>query len=120
MTPPWNLLFGLFTRPLSKSGAHAQYALLPVDTGHEGTDENESENDTRAMVQMYGAAPERERVEAEGGRGQQQDGEGAALLGADATSKKPKHLDGVATLTSSVGNLANTIIGSGMCCLSLS
>ncbi|EJF64034.1 vacuolar amino acid transporter 5 [Dichomitus squalens LYAD-421 SS1] len=36
-----------------------------------------------------------------------------ALLGADATARRPKK-DGHATLTSSTSNLANTIIGSGM------
>ena len=35
-----------------------------------------------------------------------------ALLGADATARRPKK-DGHATLTSSTSNLANTIIGSG-------
>lgn len=39
-------------------------------------------------------------------------GEGSALLGQHATPKKPLR-DGQAGLTSSVGNLANTIIGSG-------
>jgi hypothetical protein len=66
------------------------------------------------MVQPYGAAPEqpggRERVVEE----RVHDSEGAALLGTDATPRKPKPLDGTAGLTSSVGNLANTIIGSGM------
>ena len=38
--------------------------------------------------------------------------ENAALLGADAAPRKPK-TEGSATLQSSVGNLANTIIGSG-------
>lgn len=38
--------------------------------------------------------------------------EGDALLGAEATPRKPKS-EGHATLQSCVGNLANTIIGSG-------
>ena len=39
-------------------------------------------------------------------------GESDALLGVDASARRTKR-DGHATLTSSVGNLANTIIGSG-------
>ncbi|TCD67972.1 hypothetical protein EIP91_011773 [Steccherinum ochraceum] len=66
------------------------------------------------MVQTYGA------TESPSSRGTLVDphtpgvlGESDALLGEDATPKKPLR-EGHATLQSSVGNLANTIIGSGM------
>ena len=64
------------------------------------------------MVQTYGV------VDTPSSRGGQESllhsavGESDALLGADATPRKPLK-DGHATLQSSVGNLANTIIGSG-------
>ncbi|CAL1714589.1 unnamed protein product [Somion occarium] len=41
-------------------------------------------------------------------------GENEALLGGDSHSKAHSKLEGHATLQSSIGNLANTIIGSGM------
>ncbi|KAH9926959.1 transmembrane amino acid transporter protein-domain-containing protein [Fomitopsis serialis] len=64
------------------------------------------------MVQTYGATPA--AVEERGPDLQpSQSGESDALLGADASARRPKR-DGHATLSSSVGNLANTIIGSGM------
>ncbi|OCH96252.1 hypothetical protein OBBRIDRAFT_765760 [Obba rivulosa] len=62
------------------------------------------------MVQPYGAAPvhhDGEEAIPEGVAG-----ENDALLGASASAKH-KH-DGHATLSSCIGNLANTIIGSGM------
>jgi len=63
------------------------------------------------MVQTYGSTP---AVEERGPDLQpSQSGESDALLGADASARRPKR-DGNATLSSSVGNLANTIIGSGM------
>ncbi|CCL98599.1 uncharacterized protein FIBRA_00601 [Fibroporia radiculosa] len=60
------------------------------------------------MVQTYGVAPtnERENVGLD-------TGESDALLGAEASTSRPKR-DGHASIVSSVGNLANTIIGSGM------
>lgn len=60
------------------------------------------------MVQTYGVASENayDPAPASGSS------EASALLGEGATPKKEKR-DGVAGLTSGVGNLANTIIGSG-------
>lgn len=63
------------------------------------------------MVQTYGTtdhSPHPQQVHDAG------NGEGSALLGEYATPKKPLR-DGHAGLTSSIGNLANTIIGSGAC-----
>ncbi|TFK51813.1 hypothetical protein OE88DRAFT_1679269 [Heliocybe sulcata] len=60
------------------------------------------------MVRTYGVAPDRDEVDtAVAGESEQ-----SALLGGDAPVQKKR--DGHATLSSSVGNLANTIIGSGM------
>ncbi|KAH9940826.1 vacuolar amino acid transporter 5 [Epithele typhae] len=67
------------------------------------------------MVQQYGA------VQGHADRDAAHDttddsrtsGEADALLGANATARRPKR-EGRATLTSSTSNLANTIIGSGM------
>lgn len=39
--------------------------------------------------------------------------EDTSLLGAESTGKKTVKLRGLATVTSSIGNLTNTIIGSG-------
>lgn len=61
------------------------------------------------MVQTYGVANEN-GLEADTLATRESD----ALLGADASSRQPK-TEGHATLQSSVGNLANTIIGSGEC-----
>ncbi|KAI0272366.1 vacuolar amino acid transporter 5 [Gloeopeniophorella convolvens] len=68
------------------------------------------------MVQTYSAVPvtvEREDTDAHGG-----EHEGSALLGEHASSvgvaRNDVKREGHATLTSSVSNLANTIIGSGM------
>ncbi|KAH8116496.1 transmembrane amino acid transporter protein-domain-containing protein [Phellopilus nigrolimitatus] len=65
------------------------------------------------MVQTYGVANDRDGafdVHAD-----THVGESSALLGADATLKAAKaSSDGSAGITGSVGNLANTIIGSGM------
>ena len=66
------------------------------------------------MVQAYGATPAvaedlEPDMQASNTEGLS---EGDALLGAEASVRKPKR-EGHATLSSSVGNLANTIIGSG-------
>ena len=68
------------------------------------------------MVQAYDAVPVSvEHDDADDGRGA--DHEGSALLGSRASSaglaRNRAQKEGHATLTSSVGNLANTIIGSG-------
>ena len=60
------------------------------------------------MVQTYGVANEHEEAAPDANLS----GEGDALLGSDASARKPK-TEGHATLQSCVGNLANTIIGSG-------
>lgn len=70
------------------------------------------------MVQAYHAVPVSvEHHDADDGRGGEH--EGSALLGDSASSvglvKSEVQREGHATLTSSVGNLANTIIGSGAC-----
>ncbi|PSS34102.1 hypothetical protein PHLCEN_2v1854 [Hermanssonia centrifuga] len=62
------------------------------------------------MVQTYGIVPESARSDVETSRVAE---ESDALLGSDAGPVKPKK-EGHATIQSSVGNLANTIIGSGM------
>ncbi|KAH9992972.1 transmembrane amino acid transporter protein-domain-containing protein [Russula compacta] len=69
------------------------------------------------MVQAYHAVPVSvEHHDTDDGRGGEH--EGSALLGNRASSvglvKSDVQREGHATLTSSVGNLANTIIGSGM------
>ncbi|KAI0343286.1 vacuolar amino acid transporter 5 [Trametopsis cervina] len=62
------------------------------------------------MVQTYGVANEHgEEVIPDANMSAESD----ALLGGEASARKPK-AEGHATLQSSVGNLANTIIGSGM------
>ena len=63
------------------------------------------------MVQAYGSVND-DRSDARGIDEVTGNDESNALLGDNATPKKPQR-DGVAGLTSSVGNLANTIIGSG-------
>jgi hypothetical protein len=68
------------------------------------------------MVQAYDAVPVLvEHDDADDGRGL--DHEGSALLGGRASSvglvRNRAQKEGHATLTSSAGNLANTIIGSG-------
>ncbi|KAH9839693.1 transmembrane amino acid transporter protein-domain-containing protein [Rhodofomes roseus] len=65
------------------------------------------------MAQTYGATPAIVAEEREPGLQPSQSDESDALLGAEASARRPKR-DGHGTLTSSVGNLANTIIGSGM------
>lgn len=61
------------------------------------------------MVQTYGVANEHgEEVIPDANMSAESD----ALLGGEASARKPK-AEGHATLQSSVGNLANTIIGSG-------
>jgi hypothetical protein len=62
------------------------------------------------MVQTYGVANEHEDAVAETNMSAESD----ALLGAGASARKAK-AEGHATLQSCVGNLANTIIGSGEC-----
>jgi len=69
------------------------------------------------MVQAYHAVPVTvEHEDADNGPGIEH--EGSALLGSRASSsrivKSKAQEDGHATLTSSIGNLANTILGSGM------
>ena len=71
------------------------------------------------MVQAYHAVPVSvEHEDPDDGRGAQH--EGSALLGSKASSVGllTTEKGGRATLTSSVSNLANTIIGSGACALS--
>ncbi|KAH8103989.1 transmembrane amino acid transporter protein-domain-containing protein [Cristinia sonorae] len=65
------------------------------------------------MVQTYGVASESPTTADPIVHAGVAPGEGDALLGSDATPRKPLR-EGHATLQSSVGNLANTIIGSGM------
>jgi hypothetical protein len=68
------------------------------------------------MVQAYHAVPVSvEHEDPDDGRGAEH--EGSALLGARASSVGllATERGGRATLTSSVSNLANTIIGSGAC-----
>lgn len=60
------------------------------------------------MVQTYGVASDRAAHDTEPHGGDEHE----ALLGRDASARKPKQ-EGHATIHSSVGNLANTIIGSG-------
>ena len=64
------------------------------------------------MVQTYGVANEHEDATNEASLTA---AESDALLGGDASVRKPQ-VEGHATLHSCVGNLANTIIGSGECC----
>ncbi|KAI0064000.1 hypothetical protein BV25DRAFT_1801277 [Artomyces pyxidatus] len=66
------------------------------------------------MVQTYGVAPAREEVDSNAAPGA--DSESSALLGGGgaAVGQGTAKREGHATLTSSVSNLANTIIGSGM------
>ncbi|CDO73334.1 hypothetical protein BN946_scf185008.g97 [Trametes cinnabarina] len=67
------------------------------------------------MVQLYGASQghagqgDRDGIDVEPRASHEED----ALLGAEATVKRTKR-EGHATLSSSISNLANTIIGSGM------
>ena len=75
------------------------------------------------MVQAYHAVPVSvEHEDLDDGRGAEH--EGSALLGGKASSvglaKNTAEKGGRATLTSSVSNLANTIIGSGACAVSFS
>lgn len=64
------------------------------------------------MVQLYGAAQshadQEDGVDVEPRASHEED----ALLGPDATTRRATK-DGHATLSSSISNLANTIIGSG-------
>ncbi|THH05401.1 hypothetical protein EW145_g4823 [Phellinidium pouzarii] len=66
-------------------------------------------------VQTYGVAEDREDRDDGTQTETVHSGESSALLGVDAIQKRtPTKPDGAAGLTGSVGNLANTIIGSGM------
>ena len=77
---------------------------------------SDSEEEHYEMAQAYDAVPVSvEHDDADDGRGAEH--EGSALLGSRASSaglvRNKAQTEGHATLTSSVGNLANTIIGSG-------
>lgn len=76
------------------------------------------------MVQTYGVASPNGSTPAAGAVDDTDDTgvahiatEDDALLGGDSSVKRVVKREGHATLTSSVGNLANTIIGSGECSL---
>lgn len=78
--------------------------------------DSDSEEEHYEMVQAYHAVPVTvEHEDADNGPGIEH--EGSALLGSTASSsriaKSKAQKDGHATLTSSIGNLANTILGSG-------
>ena len=68
------------------------------------------------MVQTYGIAKDDDGLRnQDAAGGSRHSEETSALLGPDATARGvATKADGPAGLTSSVGNLANTIIGSGM------
>ena len=68
--------------------------------------------DSYEMVQTYGTADAQADSRIDGAEVHTREDD--ALLGANAMTKQPLR-DGTATMTSSVGNLANTIIGSGEC-----
>jgi hypothetical protein len=79
---------------------------------------SDSEEEHYEMVQTYNAVPvsvEHDDADADDSRGAEH--EGSALLGSSASStglvRDRAQKEGPATLTSSVGNLANTVIGSG-------
>lgn len=94
-------IFGLFGRPPPSFFTDS----AEPDTAHSDYE----------MVQTYGVAEEHDVAQDDGRSMLVQGGESSALLGADAAPKGVRaQLDGKAGLTSSVGNLANTIIGSGM------
>lgn len=63
-------------------------------------------------VATYGVAPDREGDGSEA-RDEEHRGENSALLGEDAVPTGLSKPDGHAALPGSIGNLANTIIGSG-------
>jgi hypothetical protein len=71
------------------------------------------------MVQAYNAVPVSVEHEDPDGDERGAEHEGSALLGGKASTvglaKNNAEREGRATLTSSVSNLANTIIGSGAC-----
>jgi hypothetical protein len=78
--------------------------------------DSDSEEGHYEMVQAYHAVPVSvEQEDADNGAGAEH--EGSALLGSRASSsglaKSMTQNEGHATLTSSIGNLANTILGSG-------
>jgi len=64
------------------------------------------------MVQSYGSTPTAGEDIDNAAHGDIVQGEDSALLGVHATPKKER--EGTASMTSSISNLANTIIGSGM------
>lgn len=66
------------------------------------------------MVQTYGVAVDRDDLH-DTTQEESQEGESSALLGSSSTTRVPSSKsDGSGTIVSSVSNLANTIIGSGM------
>ena len=62
------------------------------------------------MVQPYGAA-NHSALDMEAR--DDTTGEETSLLGADSTSRKVTKREGHATMVSGIGNIANTIVGSG-------
>lgn len=84
------------------SGAIGSYQAIAID---------DSESEHEMGVHTYGIAPEG-RVDVP--LVVETNDEESALLGYDATPKVDR-LEGRATMLSCISNLANTIIGSGMC-----
>lgn len=78
---------------------------------------SDSEEEHYEMVQTYNAVPVSVEHDDDADDGRGAEHEGSALLGSSASSaglaRNRAQKEGPATLTSSVGNLANTIIGSG-------
>lgn len=72
------------------------------------------------MLQSYHAMPASPVVHEDADDERGFENEGSALLGSSSSrislTKREEQKEGHASLTSSVGNLANTIIGSGECC----
>ncbi|KIM90493.1 hypothetical protein PILCRDRAFT_185179 [Piloderma croceum F 1598] len=66
------------------------------------------------MVQTYGVAPDNDSEPIPTNYIDATEGESSALLGGDASIKRKDKADGHASIVSSVSNLSNTIIGSGM------
>ncbi len=98
--------FRFLSRPSSKD----YISLQPLSLSGSEHDED--------MVNTYGIAPEHEHavVSQHGG-----ESDTSPLLGADAVARPITSDGGVAGIPGSIGNLANTIIGSGsfsLCCRS--